>query len=126
MHPIEARSLGRRIGELEEVFDYAADLAAHRVALALAQILDLLGHMLAIKPVIGDGHRAQHPGLVLRPGVEIVLVAWSVRHRRPQLSLISWRGRPQFVAAATARSTSFSSISPSSTRFRAAAAMAST
>jgi len=31
-----------------------ANLAAYRIALAFAQIFDLLSHMLAIEPVVGD------------------------------------------------------------------------
>ena len=61
------------------------DLAAHGVALALAQILDLLGEVLAVEAVVGSRQGAQHLGLVLGPGVEIVVVirslwARSVRH----------------------------------------------
>src|SRR5207248_8350395 len=81
VHPIEARLLGRRVSKLQEMFDDAADLAADCVALALAQIFDLLGDVLAIEPVVRDRHGSQDLGLVLRPGVEIILVARSVRHR---------------------------------------------
>src|SRR5690348_12394885 len=97
------------------MLDDATDLATDRVAFALAQILDLLGHVLAVEPVVGDRHCPQHLCLVLRPGVEIVLVTWSIRHRNPHGSFISWRGRHQSAAAAAARSTSSSSIRPSST-----------
>src|SRR5438045_1933417 len=83
LHPANARLLGSRIGELEEMVDDASDLAADRVALALAQVLDLLGDALAIESVVRRRHRAQHLGLVLRPGVEIVLAARSVRHHHP-------------------------------------------
>ncbi len=60
------------------MLDDAADLATHSIALALAQILDLLGDMLAVEAVVGNRHRAQHLGLVLGPGIEIVVVARSV------------------------------------------------
>src|SRR3954453_2296403 len=69
------------------MLDYAPDLAADRVAFALAQIFDLLGDVLAIEPVVGDRHSPHNLGLVLRPGVEIILVAWSVRHRGPSEQL---------------------------------------
>ncbi len=55
-------------------------LAAHRVALALAQILDLLGDMLAVEAVVGRRHLAQHRRLVLGPGIEIIFVARPVGH----------------------------------------------
>jgi hypothetical protein len=71
------------------MLDDAADLTANRIARAFAQIFDLLGDVFAIESVVGDGHRAQHLGLVLRPGVEIVVVAWSIRHRRPHSRLMS-------------------------------------
>src|SRR5437879_3584603 len=69
------------MGELQEMFENPSDLAAHGVALALAQILDLLRDMLAVKPVVAGPHRAQHVGLVLRPGIEIVVVSGSVGAR---------------------------------------------
>ena len=71
----------RRIGELQEMQENAPHLAAHGVALAIAQILDLLGEVLAVEAVVGSGQGAQHLGLVLRPGVEIVLVIWSLLAR---------------------------------------------
>src|SRR6516162_2442811 len=125
MHPIEARQLSRGVGQLQQMLDDATDLAAHCVALALTQIFDLLGDVLAIEPVVGDAQRAQHLGLVLGPGVKIVFVAWSIRHYRClHFSSVSCRGRPQLTAAATVRSMSSSSINPSSTSWRAAAAIA--
>ena len=62
------------------MLDDAPDLAADRVALAPAQILDLLGNILAIETVVGDLHRAQHHRLMLRPGEEVVVVVRSIRH----------------------------------------------
>ena len=63
------------------MFDDPADLAAHSVALALAQIFDLLGDVLAVEPIVGDRHRPQHLRLMLGPSIEVILVTWSVRHR---------------------------------------------
>jgi hypothetical protein len=63
------------------MLDDAPDPTADRVALALAQVFDLLGNVLAIKPIVRRGRGSQHLGLVLRPGVRIVFVARSVRHR---------------------------------------------
>ena len=70
------------MGELKQMLDDPPDLAAHRVALALAQILDLLGDMLAVEAVVGNRQRAQHHRLMLSPGIKVVVVARSVRHRR--------------------------------------------
>src|ERR1700756_3566972 len=67
------------------MLDDASDLAAHRVAFAPAQILDLLGDVLAVETVVGDHHRAQHHRLMLRPGEEVVVVARSIRHVRQPL-----------------------------------------
>src|SRR5438445_13502642 len=64
--------------QLQEVLEDSADLAADRITIILAQILDLLGNVLAVEPVVAGPHRAQHLGLVLRPGVEIVVVSGSV------------------------------------------------
>ena len=61
-----------------------AHLAAHGVTLALAQILDLLGEVLAVEAVVGRRQGAQHLGLVLRPGIEIVLVS-AVRPACPSI-----------------------------------------
>src|SRR5215469_242918 len=83
LHPTHSWRLGGRIGELQKMLDNAADLAADRVALALAQIFDLLGHVLAVEPVVRDGHGSHHLRLVLRPGIEVVLVAWSLGLRSP-------------------------------------------
>src|SRR5947209_2470965 len=69
------------------MLDDAADLAPNHVALALAQIFDFLGDVFAIEPVVGDRHSPHNLRLVLRPGVKIVLVAWSVRHRGPSEQL---------------------------------------
>ena len=84
-HPIESRIGGRRVFELEQMLDDANDLAAHGIALALAQILDLLGDAFAVEPIISPAHRPQHLSLVLRPGVVIVIVARAVGHRRHNL-----------------------------------------
>jgi hypothetical protein len=62
------------------MLDDAADLAAHHIALASAQSLDLFGEVLAVEAVVRCRHRAQHRRLMLRPGVEIVVVVRSVRH----------------------------------------------
>src|SRR6516162_3918826 len=62
------------------MFEDPPDLAAHRVALALAQILDLLGDVLTVETIVGYRHRAQHRGLVLGPGKEIIVVARSIGH----------------------------------------------
>ena len=69
------------------MLDDAPDLVAHRVTLTPAQGLDLLGEILTIEAVVGDCHRAQHHRLVLGPGVEIVVVARSIRHRHRLKSL---------------------------------------
>src|SRR5436305_13323887 len=58
----------------------APHLTAYHIPFALTQILDLLGDVLAIEAVIAGAQGTQHFGLVLRPGVEIVVVARSVRH----------------------------------------------
>src|ERR1700730_5094031 len=52
------------------------------VKLAASKRFDFLGYVSAIETVAFAFHRAQHFGLVLGPGVEIVVVARSVRHRR--------------------------------------------
>ena len=62
------------------MLDNPPDLAAHRVAVAPAQTLDLLGDVLAIETVVSNRHRAQHHRLMLRPGKEVVVVARSIRH----------------------------------------------
>lgn len=64
------------------MLDDAPNLAAHCVALAPPQILDLLGKVLTIEMVVGDGHRAQHHRLMLGPGVEVVVVKRCIRHGR--------------------------------------------
>ncbi len=56
----------------------APHLAADGVTIAPAQILDLLGEVLAVEAVVGGGQGAQHLGLVLRPGVEIIVVFRSI------------------------------------------------
>src|SRR5690242_20242201 len=67
-----------------------AHLAAHGITVAVAQILDLLGKVLAVEAVVAGAQGAQHLGLVLGPGVEIIVVirplwARSVRHRSHSL-----------------------------------------
>src|SRR5438270_1463279 len=79
-HPTEAGIRSRGMAKLQEVLKDPPDFAAHRIAFALAQILDLLGDVLAVEAVVAGGHRAQHLGLVLRPGIEIILITWSVGH----------------------------------------------
>src|SRR5262249_26876684 len=81
-HPIVTRLNCRGELQLQELLENAAHLATHRVALAFAQILDLLGYVLAIEAGVGGWHRAQHRRLVLGPGVEIIVVTGSVGHRR--------------------------------------------
>ena len=48
------------------------------VQLAFAQILDLLGDQLGIEPVVAGPHAAQQVRLLLRPGVEILVVKRTV------------------------------------------------
>ena len=69
------------MGQFQEMHEDTPHLAAHGISLALAQILDLLGKMLAVEAVIAGAQRPQNLGLVSGPGVEIVVVARSVRHR---------------------------------------------
>src|SRR6266567_4554282 len=64
--------------ELQEMLEDPPNLAPYGVALVLAQILDLLGNVLAVESVVAGPHRTQHVGLVLRPGIEIVVVSGSV------------------------------------------------
>jgi hypothetical protein len=82
IHPIGARIPRRGMGELQEVQENASHLAAHHVAKTSPQIFDLLHEILAVEAVVAGAQQAQHLGLVLRPGVEIILVARSVRHCR--------------------------------------------
>src|SRR5258708_37049685 len=58
----------------------APHLTAYHIPFALTQILDLLGNVLAIKAIVAGAQAAQHLRLVLRPGIEIVVVAGSVGH----------------------------------------------
>src|SRR5271166_1629957 len=75
------------------MLDDPPDLAAYRITLAPPQILDLLGDMLAVETVIGNCHRAQHQRLVLRPGIEIIVVVRSIRHGRHYCALPNNIGR---------------------------------
>src|SRR4029077_17962727 len=84
-HPIEPWVVGRREFKLEPMLDDADDLVPYRVALALAQILDLLGDAFAVEAIVGPAHRTQHLSLVPRPGVVIVIIARAVGHRRHNL-----------------------------------------
>src|SRR5579884_1917801 len=68
------------------MLDDPSNLTSDRVALALAQILDLLGEALAVEATVGNGQGAQHLRLMPGPGEEIILVAGSVRHRRARSS----------------------------------------
>jgi hypothetical protein len=53
------------------VLDDAADLAARRVALAFAQIRDLLGDVPAVEAVVGRGIARSTAALPRGPGREI-------------------------------------------------------
>src|SRR5258708_35163150 len=66
------------MSELQKMLEDPADFTAQSIAFALSQILDLLGNVLAVEAVVARSHRAQHLGLVLRPGVEIVVVLGAV------------------------------------------------
>src|SRR5437763_15531376 len=68
------------MGKLQEMLKDSDDLALHGIPFALAQIFNLLRDVLAIEAVVAGAQAAQHLGLVLGPGVEIVVVAGSVRH----------------------------------------------
>jgi hypothetical protein len=71
----------RRIRQFEELHEDPSNLATDGIALTGSQALDLLGDVLAVEAVVAGFERAQHLGLVLSPGVEIVVVARSVGHR---------------------------------------------
>src|SRR3954454_21306621 len=75
------RQRGRPTGQLQKMFEDAPYFTAHGFAFALAQILDLLGEVLAVEAVVVGAERAQHFGLVLRPGIEILVVIGSGRAR---------------------------------------------
>src|SRR5205085_5113262 len=62
------------------MFENTAHPTTYCITFALAQILDLLGDVLAVEAVVAGAQAAQHLGLVLGPGVEIVVVTGSVRH----------------------------------------------
>src|SRR4051812_4590821 len=86
-HPAIARPVGRRMCDPQKMLQNSDDLAFGRTAFALAQILDLLRHMLAVEAVVVARHRAKDLGLVLGPGIEIVVVigavaSGSVGHQR--------------------------------------------
>src|SRR5947208_11790886 len=66
--------------QFQEVLEDTGDLTLCRVTLALAQILDLLGDVLAVEAVVSGAQATQHLSLVLGPGVEIIVVAGSVGH----------------------------------------------
>jgi hypothetical protein len=80
-HPTEPRIARRRMSELQEMNEDPTHLAAHGIAFALAQILDLVGEVLAVEAVVAGAQGAQDLGRVSSPGVKIVVVAWSVWHR---------------------------------------------
>src|SRR5665213_1044693 len=52
VHPVEAGVARGRMRKLQEMNEHTLDLAAYGVALALAQILDLLGEVLTIKAIV--------------------------------------------------------------------------
>src|SRR5438874_1797572 len=92
------------------MFEDSSDLAPYRIAFVSAHRLDLLGDILAVEAVVRYRHRAEHLGLVLGPGVEIIVVAGSVGtrsvgHGRPSLkaSPIIRRIRVGLGASSTAR-----------------------
>jgi hypothetical protein len=80
-----ARGSVARVFELQEMFDGAADLVAHGIALALAQILDLLGQVDDIERRVDAAlldlpqrrRLLQSPGVIIGP-VEVVVDA--LRH----------------------------------------------
>src|SRR5262249_5321244 len=88
--------IGRGVGELQEMFQDTPRLAAHGIAFVSPHRLDLLGDVLAVEAVIAGLQHAQHLGLVLGPGVEIVFVAGSVRH---PTNLESWPIMPDQVGS---------------------------
>src|SRR4051794_13011399 len=80
-HPIGPWIARRRVGQLEKMEQDATNLAAHGIALASPQAFDLLDQIVAVEAVVARAQGAQDLRLVLRPGVEIVLVTRSIRHR---------------------------------------------